>query len=137
MFYCLWLLVSSLVVGSCSSSRMKLSLEDKVDELLHPGGPRVQAHLLPVGQSSSGTTTTGVKDYNSHSAVQAGEAAAQLKRMRLMSLRGTQRESGHYVCCAPRHESNYKDLELKKPSPVLICAPTPHLKIPSSKDITI
>ncbi|TNN42025.1 hypothetical protein EYF80_047799 [Liparis tanakae] len=41
-------------------------------------------------QTQPGTTTTGVKDYNSHSAVQAGEAAAQLKRMRLMSLRGTQ-----------------------------------------------
>ncbi|TNN51988.1 hypothetical protein EYF80_037794 [Liparis tanakae] len=48
-----------------------------------------------------GTTTTGVKDYNSHSAVQAEEAAAQLKRMRLLSLRGTQESPDIIVCVGP------------------------------------
>lgn len=43
----------SLIFRKRLSLLVKLPLEDKVDQLLHPGGPRVQADLPAVRQSGS------------------------------------------------------------------------------------
>lgn len=50
----------SLILGKWLSLLMQLFLKNKVDQFLHPGGARIQTHLLPACQSSTDLRDTFV-----------------------------------------------------------------------------